>query len=95
MSTAKKHLKTTTLSSKGQITVSSEARKLLGIDKGDHLMEVVMDGCVLYIRADSILDEILHKAQSALERSGVKVSDLQEGVAARKAKKLRERYPGL
>lgn len=95
MAVPRQHLKTTTLSSKGQITVSSEARKRLHIEQGDHLMEIVLEGCVVYMPADSVLEDVTSRAQAAFSQAGLSVDALKSGVEARKMKRLVERYPNL
>lgn len=95
MSVHRQHLKTTTVSKKGQITVSADARTILGIAAGDPLMELVLDGCIVYMPADMALDNLRNQAQVALAKTGISVDTLKTAVEARRNDRLQERYPGL
>jgi len=95
MAVPRQHLKTLKISQKGQITVSSQARKSLGVSVGDPLMEIVLDGCVVYIPADKVLSDLMFSAQAALESTGISVEALKNSVESRKNDNLSKRYPGL
>ncbi len=95
MAISRQHLKTTTVSKKGQITVSADARHSLGIAAGDPLMELVLDGCVVYMPADLALEDLQKRAQAALTKTGITVDMLKANVEARKEARLMERYPDL
>jgi bifunctional DNA-binding transcriptional regulator/antitoxin component of YhaV-PrlF toxin-antitoxin module len=88
-------VKSVSVSSKGQITLSSHARKQLGLEKGSTLMEVVVGGCVILMPQNQILDQIRSRAQKALKKAGVGVDDINAEVERQKDQRFSEQYPDL
>ena len=88
-------LRSLTMTSKGQVTISSKARKALGLDKGDTLIEMVVGNCIVLLPEDQILAETARKAQEAIERAGVTAEEIiQEADRLREAR-MAERHPDL
>jgi len=88
-------VKSVSVSSKGQITLSSYARKQLGLEKGSTLMEVVVGNCVILMPQNEVLDQLRARAQAALASSGVTVDDLNAEVERLKAERFAREYPDL
>jgi bifunctional DNA-binding transcriptional regulator/antitoxin component of YhaV-PrlF toxin-antitoxin module len=84
-----------TVTSKGQVTLSAAARKQLGIEQGTTLIEVVVGNCLVLLPENRITSQLRHEAQAALERAGVSVGELKDEAARLKEERLSERYPGL
>lgn len=88
-------LRSLTMTSKGQVTISSRARKALGLDKGDTLIEMVVGNCIVLLPETQILAETARKAQEAIKHAGVTAEEIiQEADRLREAR-LAERLPGL
>lgn len=88
-------LRSLTMTSKGQVTISSRARKALGLDKGDTLIEMVVGNCIVLLPENQILAETARKAQEAIKHAGVTAEEIiQEADRLREAR-LAERYPDL
>lgn len=88
-------LRSLTMTSKGQVTISSRARKTLGLDKGDTLIEMVVGNCIVLLPQNQILADTARKAQEAIKRAGVSAEEIiQEADRLREAR-LAERYPEL
>lgn len=86
-------LRSLTMTSKGQVTISSRARKTLGLDKGDTLIEMVVGNCIVLLPENQILAETARKAQEAIKLAGVTAEEIiQEADRLREAR-LTERYP--
>jgi bifunctional DNA-binding transcriptional regulator/antitoxin component of YhaV-PrlF toxin-antitoxin module len=73
-------VKTVTMTSKGQVTLSSAARKQLGVDKGATFMEVVVGNCVILMVQNEIAAEIRQRAQQALINAGTTVDELKDEI---------------
>ena len=63
-------LRSVTLSSKGQITLSSNARHHLGLEEGATIMELVLGNCVILLPENRILSETMKGAREALSQAG-------------------------
>lgn len=88
-------LRSLTMTSKGQVTISSRARKALGLEKGDTLIEMVVGNCIVLLPQNQILAETARKAQEAIKSAGVTAEEIiQEADRLREAR-LAERYPDL
>lgn len=88
-------LRSLTMTSKGQVTISSRARKTLGLDKGDTLIEMVVGNCIVLLPENQILAETARKAQEAIKRAGVTAEEIiQEADRLREAR-MAERHPDL
>lgn len=88
-------LRSLTMTSKGQVTISSKARKALALDKGDTLIEMVVGNCIVLLPEDQILAETARKAQEAIKRAGVTAEEIiQEADRLREAR-MAERHPDL
>lgn len=93
MSDAK--VRTITVSSKGQVTLSSSARKQLGIEQGTSLIEVVVGSCLVLLPENRISEQLREEAQAALAGAGVTVDELKEETEKVKKERLSKRYPRL
>lgn len=88
-------VKSVSVSSKGQITLSSHARKQLGLEKGSTLMEVVVGNCVILMPQNQVLEQVRSRAQEALQMSGVSIDELNAEVERLKAERFAKEYPDL
>ncbi|HEY9869251.1 MAG TPA: AbrB/MazE/SpoVT family DNA-binding domain-containing protein [Candidatus Obscuribacterales bacterium] len=88
-------LNTVKMSSKGQITISSSARKQLGLGPESQLVEVVINNCLLLIPQNQALADIAKKAKDGLLKLGLTPEELRAGVEERQRELIKERYPGL
>jgi bifunctional DNA-binding transcriptional regulator/antitoxin component of YhaV-PrlF toxin-antitoxin module len=89
------NVKNVSVSSKGQITLSSQARKLLGLEKGSVLKEVVVGNCVILVPRNQSLEKVRTRAQAALASSGLTVNDLNAEVERLKEERFAQEYPDL
>ncbi|MBP9093907.1 AbrB/MazE/SpoVT family DNA-binding domain-containing protein [bacterium] len=88
-------VKSVSVSSKGQITLSSHARKQLGLEKGSTLMEVVVGNCIILMPQNQVLEQVRRRAQEALKKSGVSIDEINAEVERLKAERFAEQYPDL
>jgi bifunctional DNA-binding transcriptional regulator/antitoxin component of YhaV-PrlF toxin-antitoxin module len=88
-------VRSVTLSSKGQITLSSNARKQLGLEKGTTIMELVVGNCVILLPENRILSEAMKGAREALSRAGVTVEELQDEIERLKEERFTRDFPNL
>jgi bifunctional DNA-binding transcriptional regulator/antitoxin component of YhaV-PrlF toxin-antitoxin module len=88
-------LRSLTMTSKGQITISSKARKALGLDKGDCLIELVVGNCIVLLPESQILAETTKKAQEAIKQAGVTAEEIIQEAARQRENRVAERYPEL
>lgn len=88
-------LRSLTMTSKGQVTISSKARKALGLDKGDTLIELVVGNCIVLLPESQILEETARKAQEAIKKAGVSAEEIIQEAERLKEARLAERYPDL
>lgn len=88
-------LRSLTVTSKGQITISARARKALQLDKGDTLIEMLIGNCLVLMPENQVLAETMKKAQEALKQAGVTPEEMLEEVKAIRESKLKERYPNV
>jgi bifunctional DNA-binding transcriptional regulator/antitoxin component of YhaV-PrlF toxin-antitoxin module len=93
MSTSK--VKSVTMTSKGQVTLSSKTRKKLGLEKGATFLEVLVGNCVLLVPEDKVLSDIMARAQEAIKDAGVTSDDLLQEVERLKAERFAKEYPDL
>lgn len=92
---AETRLRSLTMTTKGQVTISSKARRALGLDKGDTLIEMVVGNCIVLLPENQILAETARKAQEAIKHAGVTAKEIiQEAERIRKTR-LVDRYPNL
>jgi len=89
------HLQTLTVSSKGQITISANARRKLSIDKGTHLLEIVVGDCLIYVPEHAYLSQLFANLQESLRRANVTTEDLLADLEEHKDELFRELYPTL
>ena len=52
-------IKSVTMTSNGQVTLSSKTRKKLGLEKGATFLEVLVGNCVLLVAEDRVLSDIM------------------------------------
>ncbi|MDR3613144.1 MAG: AbrB/MazE/SpoVT family DNA-binding domain-containing protein [Candidatus Obscuribacterales bacterium] len=83
------------MTSKGQVTISAKARKTLGLDQGDTLIEMVVGNCIVLLPQNQILADTARKAQEAIKLAGVSAEEIIAEAEKLKAEKLSQRYPGL
>ncbi len=88
-------VRSVSVSSKGQITLSSHARKQLGLEEGSTLTEVVVGNCVILMAQNQALEQIRSRAQAALEKSGASIDDINAEVERLKAERFAEQFPDL
>ena len=92
---SKAKMRSLTITSKGQVTISARARKLLGLDKGDHLIELVIGNCVILMPENRVLNEATRQAHKALNSAGVTVEELLKEAEQLKEDNFIEKYPKL
>jgi bifunctional DNA-binding transcriptional regulator/antitoxin component of YhaV-PrlF toxin-antitoxin module len=88
-------LRSVTLSSKGQVTLSSRARQQLGIAPGSTLMEIVVGNCVILMPENRLLADAMKIAQQSLQESGVSMEELNAEIERLKAERFSKEYPDL
>jgi len=66
-------MRESTVTTKGQTTLPKDVRKVLGLQPGDKLRYILLDGEVRILRARPVLD-----LEGALKRSGQKPVTLEE-----------------
>jgi bifunctional DNA-binding transcriptional regulator/antitoxin component of YhaV-PrlF toxin-antitoxin module len=88
-------LRSVTLSSKGQVTLSSRARQQLGIGPGATLMEIVVGNCVILMPENRLLSDAMKLAQQSLQESGVSMDELNAEIERLKAERFAKEYPDL
>lgn len=88
-------LRSLTMTSKGQVTISARARKALGLDKGDTLIEMVVGNCIVLLPEQQILADTARKAQEAIRRAGITADEIIEEAERLKEARMAERYPAL
>ena len=88
-------VKSVTMTSKGQVTLSSKIRKKLGFLKGATFIEVLIGNCVLLVPEDRVLSGIMARAQEALKDAGVTAKELMAEVEKVKAQRFAKEYPKL
>ncbi|MBI3979734.1 MAG: AbrB/MazE/SpoVT family DNA-binding domain-containing protein [Chloroflexi bacterium] len=89
------HVQTLTVSSKGQITISADARRKLSIDKGTRLLEIVVGDCLMYVPEHAYVNQIFESLQERLRRASITTEDLLADMEAHKDDTFREFYPNL
>ena len=92
---SKAKMRSLTITSKGQVTISARARKLLGLDKGDHLIELVIGNCVILMPENRVLNEATRQAHKALNIAGVTVEELLKESEKLKEEDFIKKYPNL
>ena len=73
-------MRESTVTTKGQTTLPKDVRKVLGLQPGDKLRYILLDGEVRILRARPVLD-----LEGALKRSGQKpvtLDEMDEAIAA-------------
>lgn len=88
-------LRSLTMTTKGQVTISSRARKELGLDKGDTLIELVIGNCIVLLPENQILAETARKAQEAIKQAGVTAKEIIREADRLREARLKNRYPNL
>lgn len=91
----KTHLRSLTMTSKGQVTISARARKSLGLDQGDTLIEIMVGNCIVLLPQNQILAETARKAQEAIKHAGVTAQEIIREADRLREARLAERYPDL
>ena len=88
-------LRSLTMTSKGQVTISARARKELGLDQGDTLIEMVVGNCIVLLPQNQILAETARKAQEAIKQAGVTAEEIIHEADRLREAHTAERYPDL
>jgi bifunctional DNA-binding transcriptional regulator/antitoxin component of YhaV-PrlF toxin-antitoxin module len=88
-------LRSLTMTSKGQVTISARARKELGLDQGDTLIEMVVGNCIILLPQNQILAETARKAQEAIKHAGVTAEEIIHEADRLREARSAERYPDL
>jgi bifunctional DNA-binding transcriptional regulator/antitoxin component of YhaV-PrlF toxin-antitoxin module len=92
---AKAQLRSLTMTSKGQVTISARARKSLGLDQGDTLIEIMVGNCIVLLPQNQILAETARQAQEAIKRAGVTAEEIIQEAARAREELVAEQYPDL
>lgn len=83
------------LSSKGQVTISANARRQLRLKPETNLLEVVINNCLILIPQDEVLSDILRKAKDSIKKIGLDGNQFKKAVTKRQTRNLAKRYPKL
>ncbi|MBI3979028.1 MAG: AbrB/MazE/SpoVT family DNA-binding domain-containing protein [Chloroflexi bacterium] len=89
------HLQTLTVRSKGQITISADARRKLGIDRGAHLLEIVVGDCLLYVPEHAAISQVLDSIRERFGRRDLTVEQLLADLAAHRPAVMQSFYPDI
>lgn len=89
------NIRSLTVTSKGQVTLSASARKRLGIEQGTPLIEVVVGNCLVLLPQNSIMHQLRTEAAQAVQRAGVTPEEILAEADRLRAERLSERYPGI
>ncbi|MBI4320690.1 MAG: AbrB/MazE/SpoVT family DNA-binding domain-containing protein [Chloroflexi bacterium] len=89
------HLQTLTVSSKGQITISAAARRKLRLNRGTHLLEIVVGDSLMYVPEHVHLNQLFQSIQDSLRRNGVTAEDILADIEEHKEETFRDLYPKL
>ena len=92
---AEANIRSLTVTSKGQVTLSASARKLLGIEQGTSLIEVVIGNCVVLLPQNSIMHQLRTEAAAALARAGITPQEIIAEAERLREERFSERYPGI
>jgi bifunctional DNA-binding transcriptional regulator/antitoxin component of YhaV-PrlF toxin-antitoxin module len=92
---AETKLRSLTMTSKGQVTISAKARKELGLDQGDTLIEMVVGNCIVLLPQNQILAETARKAQEAIKHAGVTAEEIIHEAHRLREARSAQRYPEL
>lgn len=74
---------------------TAEARKELGLDQGDTLIEMVVGNCIVLLPQNQILAETARKAQEAIKHAGVTAEEIIHEANRLREARSAERYPDL
>lgn len=89
------HVQSRTVSSKGQITISADARRKLSIDEGDRLLEFVVGGYLMYVPEQIYLTRLFDSFQENLRRADLTTEQLLDDMEIHKDETFQELYPDL
>ena len=92
---AKNNIRSITVTSKGQVTLSASARKHLGIEQGTTLIEVVVGNCLVLLPQNTIMQQLRTEAAAAIQRAGVTAQEIIAEADRLREERLSERYPEL
>ena len=92
---AESNIRSLTVTSKGQVTLSASARKRLGIEQGTTLVEVVVGNCLVLLPQNTIMHQLRTEAAEAIRRAGVTPGDIIAEADRLREERLSERYPGI
>ncbi len=89
------NIRSLTVTSKGQVTLSASARKHLGIEQGTTLIEVVVGNCLVLLPQNTIMQQLRTEAAAAIHRAGVTPEEIIAEADRLREERLSERYPDL
>ena len=92
---AENNIRSITVTSKGQVTLSASARKHLGIEQGTTLIEVVVGNCLVLLPQNTIMQQLRTEAAAAIQRAGVTPQEIIAEADRLREERLSERYPEL
>lgn len=92
---AESSIRSLTVTSKGQVTLSASARKQLGIEQGTTLIEVVVGKCLVLLPQNTIMHQLRTEAAAAIQRAGVTPEEIIAEADRLREERFSERYPGL
>jgi bifunctional DNA-binding transcriptional regulator/antitoxin component of YhaV-PrlF toxin-antitoxin module len=89
------NIRSITVTSKGQVTLSASARKQLGIEQGTTLIEVVVGNCLVLLPQNTIMHQIRTEAAAAIQRAGITPQEIIVEADRLRDERFIERYPGI
>jgi bifunctional DNA-binding transcriptional regulator/antitoxin component of YhaV-PrlF toxin-antitoxin module len=89
------NIRSITVTSKGQVTLSASARKHLGIEQGTTLIEIVVGNCLVLLPQNSIMHQLRTEAAAAIQRAGVTAAEIIAEADRLREERFSERYPGI
>lgn len=89
------NIRSITVTSKGQVTLSASARKHLGIEQGTTLIEVVVGNCLVLLPQNTIMHQLRTEAAAAIQRAGVSAPEIIAEADRLREERFSERYPGI
>ena len=80
----KPHLKTVNITYRGEVPISPEILKYLGLSVGDPLLEISFGGYLLYVPVGKILSTLSDKTEAIFNKLGINVQTLKASVEVQK-----------
>jgi len=95
MAESNSNIKSLTVTSKGQVTLSASARKQLGIEQGTTIIEVVVGNCLVLLPQNTIMHQLRTEAAAAIQRAGVTAAEIIAETNRLAEERFAQRYPGI